>query len=204
MVRFHQPIVLLGLCCCLWQQPVSAHDREGSVFLTSGQGDSVKRISVVDSTDTPCWMPDGRSILYVAHTSSENSFHRVSTSGGETTDCSGPFAHRHRGGNLHRPRRYGDALVGQNRRSGRDVRHLPNEGRGKVRTVCHSCRSQYHCPYPRLKNKQSLRAIASGVFPRQASIRRDRRSRKGLQLRIVRSSAHHLSISFETGFRINP
>ena len=81
MVRFHQPIVLLGLCCCLWQQPVSAHDREGSVFLTSGQGGSVKRISVVDSTDTPCWMPDGRSILYVAHTSSENSFHRVSTSG---------------------------------------------------------------------------------------------------------------------------
>ena len=81
MVRFHKPTALLGLCCCFWQQPASAHDREGSVFLTSGQGGSVKRISVVDSTDTPCWMPDGRSILYVAHTSSENTIHLVSTSG---------------------------------------------------------------------------------------------------------------------------
>ena len=81
MVRFHKPTALLGLCCCFWQQPASAHDREGSVFLTSGQGGSVKRISVVDSTDTPCWMPDGQSILYVAHTSSENTIHLVSTSG---------------------------------------------------------------------------------------------------------------------------
>ena len=81
MVRFHKRTALLGLCCCLWQQPASAHDREGSVFLTSREGGSVKRISVVDSTDTPSWMPDGESILYVAHTSIENTFHLVSTSG---------------------------------------------------------------------------------------------------------------------------
>ena len=72
---------LLALCFLYWQPSATAHDLEGSVFLMSRDGASVKRISVVDSTDTPCWMPDGGSVLYVAHTRSESAFHLVSTSG---------------------------------------------------------------------------------------------------------------------------
>ena len=80
MVRFHKRTPLLGLCCCLGSnlpQPMTAREACSS---HPGRG-SVKRISVVDSTDTPRWMPDGKSILYVAHTSIENTFHLVSTPG---------------------------------------------------------------------------------------------------------------------------
>ena len=79
--RIARTSALLALCFLYWQPSATAHDLEGSVFLMSWDGASVKRISVVDSTDTPCWMPDGRSVLYVAHTRSESAFHLVSTSG---------------------------------------------------------------------------------------------------------------------------
>ena len=81
MSRIARPAALLAHCSLYWQQPASAHDLEGSVFLMSRDGDSLKRISAVDSTDAPSWMPDGRSVLYVAHTRSESAFHLVSTSG---------------------------------------------------------------------------------------------------------------------------
>lgn len=41
--------------------PATAHDRGGSVFVLSQDGGSPRRVSVVDSTDMPCWMPDGRA-----------------------------------------------------------------------------------------------------------------------------------------------
>ena len=69
--RIAKASVMLVLCSHCWPQPGSAHDLEGSVFLMSRDGASVLRISVVDGTDTPCWMPEGRSVLYVAHTRSE-------------------------------------------------------------------------------------------------------------------------------------
>lgn len=59
--------------------PATAHDRGGSVFVLSQDGGSPRRVSVVDSTDMPCWTPDGRGVLYAAHTSRENAFHLVST-----------------------------------------------------------------------------------------------------------------------------
>ena len=54
--RIAKASVMLVLCSHCWPQPGSAHDLEGSVFLMSRDGASVLRISVVDGTDTPCWM----------------------------------------------------------------------------------------------------------------------------------------------------
>ena len=81
--RIAGPAVLLALCSLYgyWQKTVSAHDLGGSVFCMSRDGTSVKRVSTVEGTDTPCWKADGSSILYVAHTDAESAFHLVSPSG---------------------------------------------------------------------------------------------------------------------------
>ena len=51
-----------------WHHPASAHLLEGSVFRVSRDGSSIEGLSALEGTLTPVWAPDGRSILYIAHT----------------------------------------------------------------------------------------------------------------------------------------
>ena len=80
---------LCSLCWC-WLKPASAHDLEGSLFLMTRDGSSVARISTVEGADTPCWKPDGRSVLYLAHTGNESALHLVSTAGELLGECPCP------------------------------------------------------------------------------------------------------------------
>ena len=76
--------VFLSLCSLLWQNPVGAHDLEGSVFLMSRDGSSPKRISAEKPgwvTVSPRWAPAGRRILYVAQSGNRIEFHVVSATG---------------------------------------------------------------------------------------------------------------------------
>ena len=66
-----------------WLHPASAHLLEGSVFRVSRDGSSIERLSAVEGTFTPVWAPDGRSILYIAHTEEKSEFHLVSATGEE-------------------------------------------------------------------------------------------------------------------------
>ena len=76
--------VILTLCSLLWRQPAAAHDFEGSVFRMARDGSSIVRISAEKTgwgTASPRWSPDGRRVLYVAHTESMSEFHVVSAAG---------------------------------------------------------------------------------------------------------------------------
>ena len=76
--------VFLSLCSLLWQNPVGAHDLEGSVILMSRDGSSPKRISAEKPgwvTVSPRWAPDGRRVLYVAQSGDRIEFHVVSATG---------------------------------------------------------------------------------------------------------------------------
>ena len=80
--------VFLSLCSLLWQNPVGAHDLEGSVYRMSRDGSSIERISAEKTgwgTASPRWAPDGRRVLYVAHTGNRSEFHVVSAAGEKLT-----------------------------------------------------------------------------------------------------------------------
>ena len=117
-----------------WHHSAFAHLLEGSVFRVSRDGTSIGRLSAVEGTFAPVWAPDGRSVLYIAHTEEKSEFHLVSASGGELMRIPAPSFVSLLAGVSWLPDGTGFAFAGNSSESGEYDIYLMKLGAGEPET----------------------------------------------------------------------